>query len=660
MSEISKKYIIQQKQKDGTFLTLHPQTVADIVLETETHKVLTADERTKLAGISAGAEANVIAEIKLGSTTLTPSDKVVTIPVDSALSASSTNLLSNAVITAKFTDVEGLISANAQAVKNHEATVGALEGLSTNNKSSIVSAINEIKTTVGSNSDLIAANTAAIGTNTGNIATNTADVAGLKTSVGTLNTNVSDLQTGKVDKVDGKGLSTNDYTTVEKEKLATISSGAQANVIEGVSGEIKSGELTVNASVTTDENKVTKLSFDMSNLFNAKVDKTVIGVANGVASLDSDGKVPSSQLPSYVDDVVEGTLTTFPAAGSSDKIYVDTNTNKTYRWSGTQYVEISASLALGETASTAYAGDKGAKNASDIATNVVNIAANTTAIGNLQTEVGGIKTSIGTAALETDNKTVKEAINELHTELNAISGTVASNETVAKLSNAVFAQDGSDKVAANAAAIAGLDASVSTINSSITALQGKDTEQAGLITGLDTRLTTAEGNIGSVTGEVATLKQSVGTNTSDIAGLKQADTDLDTRIDKLETITGALADKDKVTANTEAISANTQAIAEIKDGTVKAKSAETADKLATAVSVSVKGDVVTTSAVTFDGSSNLELEVSLPDKVAEGVYTAVQVDAKGRVIAGAKDIMVGDDTTDTSDLAVGGLFFKQI
>ena len=85
-----------------------------------------------------------------------------------------------------------------------------------------------------------------------------------------------------------------------------------------------------------------------------------IGVANGVAELDANGLVPSNQLPSYVDDVLEySALSNFPATGETGKIYVDTGTNLTYRWSGTQYIEISKSLALGETSSTAYRGDRG-------------------------------------------------------------------------------------------------------------------------------------------------------------------------------------------------------------------------------------------------------------------------------------------------------------
>lgn len=73
-----------------------------------------------------------------------------------------------------------------------------------------------------------------------------------------------------------------------------------------------------------------------------------------------DGKVPSSQLPSYVDDVVEfATFTSFPISGEPDKIYVAVDSALTYRWSGSIYIEISKSLALGTTSGTAYYGDKG-------------------------------------------------------------------------------------------------------------------------------------------------------------------------------------------------------------------------------------------------------------------------------------------------------------
>lgn len=107
----------------------------------------------------------------------------------------------------------------------------------------------------------------------------------------------------------------------------------------------------------------------LAELDETKIDKAVIGQPGGVAELDETGRVPSGQLPSFVDDVLEGTLineTTFnnptngkPYTPESGKIYLDTTTNKEYRWSGSKYAIISESLALGETSSTAYRGDRG-------------------------------------------------------------------------------------------------------------------------------------------------------------------------------------------------------------------------------------------------------------------------------------------------------------
>lgn len=100
--------------------------------------------------------------------------------------------------------------------------------------------------------------------------------------------------------------------------------------------------------------------------FNAHADNSTIHVTssdrnnwNNKADL-VEGKVPASQLPSYVDDVlIFDTNGDFPSTGESGKIYVTRDTNLTYRWNGTGYTEISASLALGETSATAYRGDRG-------------------------------------------------------------------------------------------------------------------------------------------------------------------------------------------------------------------------------------------------------------------------------------------------------------
>ena len=107
--------------------------------------------------------------------------------------------------------------------------------------------------------------------------------------------------------------------------------------------------------------EVTKEQIGLGEVTNdAQVKRSEMGVAGGVATLDQEGKVPSSQLPSFVDDVIEvDSYDNLPTTGEAGKIYVTKDTNLTYRWSGSRYIEISASLALGETSSTAYAGDKG-------------------------------------------------------------------------------------------------------------------------------------------------------------------------------------------------------------------------------------------------------------------------------------------------------------
>lgn len=115
--------------------------------------------------------------------------------------------------------------------------------------------------------------------------------------------------------------------------------------------ELNKYQSEINTQLGTSDDSLHK---ELTNFKNTK------GKANGLASLDDSGKVPSTQLPSYVDDVLEFTqLDQLPKPGESGKIYVVTSTNLQYRWSGSDYVEISKSLALGETSSTAYPGDKG-------------------------------------------------------------------------------------------------------------------------------------------------------------------------------------------------------------------------------------------------------------------------------------------------------------
>ena len=115
---------------------------------------------------------------------------------------------------------------------------------------------------------------------------------------------------------------------------------------------------TVNGHALSGNVSVTKSDVGLGNVTNdSQVKRSEMGAASGVATLDSTGKVPSSQLPSYVDDVLEyETKSAFPTTGEAGKIYVDKSTDTTWRWSGTTYTQIKGDLAIGTTTGTAADG----------------------------------------------------------------------------------------------------------------------------------------------------------------------------------------------------------------------------------------------------------------------------------------------------------------
>ena len=130
------------------------------------------------------------------------------------------------------------------------------------------------------------------------------------------------------------------------------------------------GSITVDSELSTSstnpvQNKV------ITTTLNGKVDTTSVGSASGIAELDANGKVPASQLPSYVDDVVEGyykeadgkfyeedTYET-EITGEAGKIYISVDTSIQYRWTGSAFSALGGALVLGETSTTAYRGDRG-------------------------------------------------------------------------------------------------------------------------------------------------------------------------------------------------------------------------------------------------------------------------------------------------------------
>ncbi|WP_281517493.1 hypothetical protein [Ferranicluibacter rubi] len=147
------------------------------------------------------------------------------------------------------------------------------------------------------------------------------------------------------------------YTATERAKLAGIATGATANDTDanlknranhtGTQPADTIVDGTVNKVYTaTEKTKLGALpdNATLQTSIGNRIAATEKGAINGVATLGGDGKVPAIQLPSYVDDVLEyANFAAFPATGESGKIYVAQDTNKTYRWSGSAYPEISAS-----------------------------------------------------------------------------------------------------------------------------------------------------------------------------------------------------------------------------------------------------------------------------------------------------------------------------
>ena len=196
-------------------------------------------------------------------------------------------------------------------------------------------------------------------------------------SDGTENGNVesalANLET-RVDNIASVGGEPNVITAITAGGTAvTISNKTAAIPAATISayGVVKVDNAVNDTSTNPVQNKAVKAAITNAIANAAYIPTSQKGANSGVAELDANGKVPSSQLPSYVDDVIEGYKSgadffedsahtaSKKITGETGKIYVDLRTNVTYRWSGTAYVEISASLALGETEATAYRGDRG-------------------------------------------------------------------------------------------------------------------------------------------------------------------------------------------------------------------------------------------------------------------------------------------------------------
>lgn len=315
------------------------------------------------------------------------------IVIDTALSTTSTNPVQNKVIATKVNTIDNAIALISEQVNNIPIiTVDTVWNATSNNPASskaIDSTISPIRTTA--NSAISIANAAIPKSYIDDtmpenpIATRVPSTKLLGTVSAVANTAKSTADSAMT-AANSAGLVAN--AAIPKSWIDSSIDGTETsnNSVPGskaIVDYVKTHRAAINTSLKTVTGRLDTIE-TWKNTIGTK------GAANGVAGLDSTGKVPSSQLPSYVDDVIDvvSFVTSNPTSGmtignvyynsatkklftatsatagvTSDpeagKIYVSIANNKTYRWSGSIMTEISASLALGTTSSTAFRGDYG-------------------------------------------------------------------------------------------------------------------------------------------------------------------------------------------------------------------------------------------------------------------------------------------------------------
>lgn len=179
---------------------------------------------------------------------------------------------------------------------------------------------------------------------------------------------------------------------------------------QDISGKVDK-TTTINGHALDTNITLAKSDISLENVTNdAQVKRTEMGVADGVATLDSNGKVPSTQLPSFVDDVLEyNAKSDFPTTGESGKIYVDKSNNTTWRWSGSAYTQIKGDLVIGTTAGTACEGNDPRLSNSRPASDVSAWAKNPTKPVYTPQEVGVLSSVISTD-VNKNNQTAPESV----------------------------------------------------------------------------------------------------------------------------------------------------------------------------------------------------------------------------------------------------------
>ena len=343
------------------------------------------------------------------------------------------------------------------------------------------------------------------------------DVASLSTSLENEAKERKDADATLKGEIDAQGVSIGEMESdVARAKTASENLQKELDEVKGDVSDLKDGvaENAGNVSGLRSEFDVVKTDFDAFVKSKAQ--------NGGLAPLGEDGIVPTSYLPSYVDAVLEyDGFDNFPPEGQSNEIYLDTRANLSYRWGGTQYVQIGQSVALGETSSTAYPGDKGKKNAEDISGIKADVAS-------IQKDVSDLKDlnldPSDLAKLKEDNVFDKK---------NTFNDTVVVNEIDDRWGNLVFAVNGNGsdlkvggpkKVLTMASSSSEVRLDVAGTSEKRFVLDDPGTKKMGeRVSGLETSLGSLESKVGEVEQSVKDESTRIGEVEKSVTGLDKAD-----------------------------------------------------------------------------------------------------------------------------------------
>lgn len=312
---------------DGSTTTVSDSNTTYSVATTAANGLMSATDKTKLNGISSGAEVNqnAFSNVVVGETTVAADAKTDTLTLAG----------SNVTLTPDAT--------------NDKITVGIT-------KDNVTSALGYTPPT----------------TNT-TYSTATTSANGLMSSSD--KTKLDGIDSGANKTTVDSSLSSTSTNPVQNKVINTALSGKAATSHTHTKSQITDFPSSMPASDVYSWAKAsTKPTYTASEVGAAASSHK--HSASDITSVNASaitGTISSANLPSYVDDIVEGYLSdgkfyttnssgTYSGeiTGETGKIYTDLSTNKIYRWSGSAYIVISDTLALGETSSTAYRGDRGA------------------------------------------------------------------------------------------------------------------------------------------------------------------------------------------------------------------------------------------------------------------------------------------------------------